>query len=148
MACAAIMGQKAPNAKRCIKNRPRLLQRYLVQNSQTIPLATAGSHPQATRVRPGTGHVPSWHERGALRHHRKLIRPAREHAQTGRYPPRAIAWDRPHHREDANSAHAHTHTKSPRQRDDNAQSAYAHWHELRRDGATRAPPRESCQNGS
>ena len=55
-------GQKAPSAIRCIKNRPQLLQRYLVQNSQTIPLATAGSHLQTTRVRPGTGHVPSWHE--------------------------------------------------------------------------------------
>ena len=42
-----LAGQKAPSTIRCIKNRPRLLQRYLVQNSQTIPLATAGSHPQA-----------------------------------------------------------------------------------------------------
>lgn len=30
MACAAIMGQKAPNAIRRIKNRPQLLQRWLV----------------------------------------------------------------------------------------------------------------------
>ncbi len=38
----------------------------------------------------------------------KPIRPAREHAQTGRYPPRAIAWDCPHHREGERSGHART----------------------------------------